>query len=81
MVFNKMAAKTIWKPDPKSVREMAIRKPDDPAFGCILYPDLGDLGSVPKYQSLKVFTGHLKEVDQLKMFVKNHLKFVVLNKI
>jgi protein-L-isoaspartate O-methyltransferase len=26
MVFNKMAAKTIWKPDPKSVREMAILK-------------------------------------------------------
>ncbi len=37
MVFNKMAAKTIWKPDPKSVREMAIRMPDRPAFGWILY--------------------------------------------
>jgi hypothetical protein len=29
---------TIWKPDPKSVWEMAIRMPDDPAFRCtILY--------------------------------------------
>jgi hypothetical protein len=28
-------ADTIWKPEPKSVREMAIRKPDSPAFGCM----------------------------------------------
>ncbi len=29
----------IRKPDPKSVREMTIRKPDGPAFGCLLYLD------------------------------------------
>jgi hypothetical protein len=33
----KMAAKAIWKPDTKNIREMAIRKPDRPAFGGVLY--------------------------------------------
>jgi hypothetical protein len=28
---------TIWKPDTKSVWEMAIRKPDRPALGGVLY--------------------------------------------
>jgi hypothetical protein len=34
---------TIRKPDPKSVREMAIRMPDRLAFGCILYLNYGHI--------------------------------------
>jgi hypothetical protein len=30
-------AATIWKPDTKNVREMAIWKPDRSAFGGVLY--------------------------------------------
>jgi hypothetical protein len=33
MVFNKMAAKAIQKPDTKSVRKMTILNPDSPVFG------------------------------------------------
>jgi hypothetical protein len=28
---------SIRKPDTKNVREMTVRKPDSPAFGCLLY--------------------------------------------
>jgi hypothetical protein len=37
MVFNKMAAKTIRKPDTKSVQKMTIQMPDSPVFGGSLY--------------------------------------------
>jgi hypothetical protein len=40
MVFNKMAAKTIWKPDTKSVQKMTIGKPDGPVFGGVLYSNI-----------------------------------------
>jgi hypothetical protein len=38
MVFNKMAANAIQKPDAKSVRKMTIQIPDSPVFGASLYP-------------------------------------------
>jgi hypothetical protein len=41
---NKMAA-TIRNPDTKSVREMAVRKPDDPAFGWSILAGPGPLNA------------------------------------
>jgi hypothetical protein len=37
MVCNKMAAKAIWKPDPKSVLKMTIWIRDSPVIGGSLY--------------------------------------------
>jgi hypothetical protein len=37
MVCSKIAAKAIWKPDPKSVQKMTIQIPDSPVLGGSLY--------------------------------------------
>jgi hypothetical protein len=57
---------TIWNPDSKSVREMAIWMPDRPAFGCTVYctyinrtgeiwiPDKSVIQIPPLYHTVKI---------------------------